>query len=607
MGEQLPPISDTGTPREWWERAIERRHHWAEGHTGVVRRLALASTVAVLLGLMLMLITYVFVPDARGGLRAWAGGLWLLALWFLLVRTKTLTWAGYSRMFTLGLVWAFAIGLIATALAAVADIGPVSTSDGAGIGLASVVEECLKLLPLAVVVLAAPLRAQRFSIADWFLLGWASGLAFVVVEETLRRLTFADPDRLPGSYLTFGLLHTEQANASSFGFAGHHVTTALVAIVTGLAVAWWRYASERPRPWRVIARLAAVAAPVLTLVTVVVDHAAYNASSIALDWADRDTTMPWFVQAWSTLTLHGSLRMPALVALVLAAMLIDSYRYARMGFAAIEERPAPRPIRVAWQAVEARRARLPADMAPVVRRLADRGTTVVYAGLSWCHIVVRDVHEIVTVHHRLDGENRAAAMRRGRTLITMQRTVRDIANRLDAEGHRAPGRVGAGAAALVLVLTALLLGPLLATGIGTQLVSTPGWLASTLHATQGWWLALPFAGKAVSVASVVTALGFSGVGLGRSHAMGSAPITAQPLEDFSQHPRAAVQHYFEATSPSGMLVDATAALAPVLSTATTASAGLVSTVDAFTAGPDAWSAGRAHALRALGGRLPFTG
>src|SRR5690606_12130885 len=96
----------------------------------------------------------------------------------------------------------------------------------------------------------------------------------------------------------------------------------------------------------------------LTLVTVIVDHAAYNASAVALDWADRDTTMPWFVEAWSTLTLHGNLRMPTLVVLVLVAMLIDSYRYARMGFAAIEERPAPRPIRATWQAVENRRARL---------------------------------------------------------------------------------------------------------------------------------------------------------------------------------------------------------------------------------------------------------
>jgi len=617
VDEPLPPISDTGTPQEWWERAGERRRLWAEQHTGTARRVALVSTGALLLGLLLMVVTYLVVPDARAGLRAWAGGLWLLALWFLLMRTKTLTWSGYTRMFTVSLVWAFAIGLVATSLTDIAGIGPVSSSDGAGIGIASVVEECLKLVPLAVVGLVAPLRARRLSVADWFLLGWASGLAFLVVEETLRRLTFTatqpadalfgDQSDLPRSYLTFGLLHTHQSSASPFGFAGHHVTTALVAVVAGLAVALWRHAAGRRGRGRILARAVAVAAPLLTLVTVVVDHATYNASSVALDWAQRDTTMPWFFELWSRLTLHGAGRMPLLVLLVLAAMLVDSYRYARIGFAAIEERPAPRAIRSAWAVVDSRRSRLPSDLAPALRRVADVSVTVVYAVLSWCHIVVRDLHEIATVHHRLDGENRWAAMRRGRTLITMQRTVRDIANRLDAEGHRAPTRAAAAAVALTLTVAAALVGPFLATQIGADLVAAPGWLAASLHTAQGWWVALPFAGKAVTLASMVTALGLTTAGLGRSYALGTIPLTAHPLAGFSRAPASAIRRYLETTSPAGMLVDASAALAPALSTrATAASPGLVSTVDAFAAGPDAWSAGRTSALRALGGRLPFS-
>lgn len=256
-----PITSIRPAPREWWQHLAVWRSRWLGTHPRAARALAVART-AVLAGSLLWLPgLWLFLPELRLGMRAYLGCLWVVVAWFTLARTKTLTWSGFLGFFALCVPWSIGIGLVTTVMAGqVPQIDMFAvTETGAQVAIAGVVEEAGKLMPVAVLVLLAPRRTARFATVDWFLLGLASGTAFLAVEESLRRTSLATgnvgfgsllgltPDGvLPPGYVRFGLAPVPTpmsadgallAPTTVAEFGGHAIMTALITGVVGLAVA----------------------------------------------------------------------------------------------------------------------------------------------------------------------------------------------------------------------------------------------------------------------------------------------------------------------------------------------------------------------------------
>lgn len=105
------------------------------------------------------------------------------------------------RYFAACIPWSAAIGVVSALLAAGAGV-PV-TSAGPALAIAALTEEGLKLLPVALVALAAPRRASRFATVDWLLLGMASGTAFTPSSRSRYADSTCRPP--PGSAQLTGL------------------------------------------------------------------------------------------------------------------------------------------------------------------------------------------------------------------------------------------------------------------------------------------------------------------------------------------------------------------------------------------------------------------
>ncbi len=127
--------------QEWWERLRDRCDAWRRTHPGPVRAVAGVRAVLLWVGLVWIAVVLVWMPDLGLGARAWLGCLWLVVVWFLLLRTKTLTASGYGRWFALSVLWSVPTGVISALLSAGA--GGVA-ADGPGIGIAAFTEEATR-------------------------------------------------------------------------------------------------------------------------------------------------------------------------------------------------------------------------------------------------------------------------------------------------------------------------------------------------------------------------------------------------------------------------------------------------------------------------------
>ena len=205
--------------------------------------------VASWFALLVVLVAVVVSPTVRTALGAWIGCMWLVV--FALARAKTVSWALTSGVFATGMPLALLIAMASLWVCSAAGVSPSSTA--ASIVVASLVEEVLKLTPLAVLTLVAPGRVRRFLVSDWIVLGVASGAAFEVVEEVTRRITLLNGG---GSLLdsllcpkggvrqvecsgatTYSLSPFSGAAGNIFPYAGHAIITGMVAGAIGLGIA----------------------------------------------------------------------------------------------------------------------------------------------------------------------------------------------------------------------------------------------------------------------------------------------------------------------------------------------------------------------------------
>lgn len=431
----------------------------------------------------------------------WLGTLWVVVAWFFLARTKTLTWSGFVRFFSVCAVWSVAVGVVLRAVSA--DVGGTAgLGQGAVTFVAGIGEEALKVVPVVVLAVMAPRRVSRFAAVDFVLLGLASGAAFEAVEEAVRRtywvtggnkglaalLRDVDSNGIPVDYVHYGLwpVPTEMAGQASWTadpvvFGGHAMTTALVCGVAGLGVVAWRAVRARSVLARVVVRLLVLVVPVVVLVTMMSDHLACNARLNTGDaWLAEGSAVPWWLQVPWKWFGQAQYRPAAFVMLFLVCLAVDAFRLAARPATNLVPGPAWAWVAqagaglAAWQA----RARWPGRTA----------ASTLNAGLALVWVTGRDLGQTVLAHTRDPGEPRLVAARRAGAAVSAQRTAREAGMEHHA-GQVRPWRVRLVAVGLLgsLLVAALVLAPHLAEGTGPQMQDGWSWLAGLLDAITGWW------------------------------------------------------------------------------------------------------------------------
>ncbi|MGW6129080.1 restriction endonuclease fold toxin-2 domain-containing protein [Cellulomonas sp. NPDC055163] len=551
-------------PPEGWEVARARTAAWWADRPVLAARWARVRAVGLWVSLVLVLVMLLVVESARASVRVYVGSFVLLVVWFLLARTKTLSWATTARLFSLAVLWSAVIGWFTLQVAAALDLGP--SSDGSGVALAGFLEETGKLVPLLALALLAPGRVRRFSATDWSLVGFASGIAFNAYEDAVRQVAsrgtlwlFWNPPEpyTLNPWTTAGFASTDGVAVAH----GHHIWTVTTAMSIGLGIALWR-TGRRP------ARAAGVGLPVLSFVLTVAEHASYNAHNAHSSWPAEDAAgFPAVLSGLWSLTGHGRATGVLSALLLVACLLVDVQRRHRAaglapldgdrlrpGGALVDTPPGQRLLRW-WQ------GRVGTGTG-IARRLASLATPVLRALAQWW----ADVAVVVAAHARVGTEPRRLAVGRARAVAVHVRNIRADAMALTTPGveprarrvfQRATAVVGGAWLAL-----ALWWGTTMASGIGRYLLldGNGNYLAGLLENAGQWWNGLSpvqqvavGAGVAALVAlsggSLALAVGVSGVATyGLSHAEGAATFTRDPVR--------ATADYLATTTPLEAGMDA---------------------------------------------------
>ncbi|MCM0638918.1 restriction endonuclease fold toxin-2 domain-containing protein [Cellulomonas wangsupingiae] len=605
-------LAGAAPPREWWQVWAQRRAQWWAARPALTARWARARAIGLWVALVWLLGLFVFMPDLRLGLRAYLGSVWVVVAWWALARTKTLTWSGFMRFFAACLPWSIGIGLLSMFLSTA--IGETVSSTGANVVIAGVVEEALKLVPIALVALLAPRRAARFATVDWALLGVASGTAFLAVEEGVRRVYLLVVDNLgtlmarlwtingvPEDWIRFQLAPVPTSwQEGPAGFGGHAVMTAIVTGLVGLALVASRSVRGRGGITATAVRVAAVGIPLLALVSAAADHAGYNvqnqgAHNLGPDgtplWLDPATsTIPWWIRVpWSWLG-HGHGRPALFVLIVVVCLLVDASRLSRVPGSNLRTVPRTR-----W--VHASRDVLPHSRTHTLARAAG---TVLQAAAALVWLTARDLREQLAAHTPQPGQKRWEIARRAAVVPSAQRAAREVTyDALAAPVHPGARRAVAGGALAVLLLAALVLAPRTAANVGMLPFDRSRWLAGVMNAVGDWWHDQPVgtqiligAGIAAAIAlsggSLALAFGVSGVltwGLDKSHGIAT----------WVQDPEQATRDYFATATPAQLAADTVGAaltFAPTNFAGAAVGRGVRTVVDDVIADPAAWMATR---------------
>ncbi|WP_240038162.1 PrsW family glutamic-type intramembrane protease [Actinomyces procaprae] len=515
--------------------------------------------------LVVVLVALVVSPALRAALGAWVGCVWLVVCWSALARAKTVSWMLVSGVLAAAMPWA---GVIAATSAWVSGLAEVSVSStAASVVVAPLVEEAGKLVPLAVLALAAPGRARRLLASDWLVLGVACGAGFEAVEEMARRVAILETqlglfdtlDLLTCSYQGVGGLECLGARTFSLSpfsgqagdylaFAGHAIVTGVVAGTLGVAVSVWRRCRGLSGWVRVAVRAVCVLAPLWALWVAMVDHAGGNASHYGA-WSQTGDEAPWWpVGVTSTLTLGGHGRGWVLLALLGVAWLLDVRTLWEGGYTLSIEGSDGGGRLGLWR--ERRFKALPYDRwRPLRAVLIDLVATT---GIEW-RWAYRTLLEAASTR-----QPRLLAVAPSRLRIGREEASRAV---LDAVPQRwwvwrLAGVVALGAAVGLLVVTVVL-----AAALQEQLSSSGSllWLAGILNALGSWWEGLSLGQKAAVVFFVGAVVVFTGgtVGLAFEVGMGAATLfgAARGAADLMRDPSGTTRRYLSTHTPAEIVMD----------------------------------------------------
>lgn len=557
---------DVPWPAEWWERWAERRAAWARRHRVWLRRLLVARLVLLAASLTWLVVASLLLVDVRQSMLAvYAGSVWVCVLWFLMLRTKTVSLSGMLRWFAASVLWSLVVGWALFRWAHTPDMAPSFT--GPTTMIASFGEESLKLLPLAVLALVGPGRVRRFSVADWMLLGVVSGAAFECAEEIVNRVVareqWGDALFLASNLTTFGLGGPSQPERDAF-FPGHHVTTGLVACSVGLAVALWRRARRADAVGRLAHQTFAALLVAATWWSAVSIHAHVNLQGERLD------LLPWPVRAWLTI-LPDSWGATWTLALVVAVVLaVDGHRLRSNGGWLF-----PLPVHASFVRVDDALAGLaaPTSAPGTARRAADSATDVVR---SWSFVLadtVRGVTAFVAAGARRPGEPWWHAARAAQASVVATRRSRELVLHDSAPSARSVStRLSAAGVVVAILVTAFPLARALARHVEANRDRGLGitrWLAGVLDRLGDWWDGLDGWEK-VAVVGAAFALTALTAGLLGGATVGGALMTgvsggsgvftvvdnADHLADYARAPSTAAQKYWADVTPGSVLLDA---------------------------------------------------
>ena len=564
-GQKETTPSERPPRQEWWERLRDRT-----SRSRIFLALRRVRAVASWFALLVVLVAVAVSPTVRTALGAWIGCLWLVVCWFTLARAKTVSWALTSGVFATGMPLALLIATASLWVCSAAGVSPSSTA--ASIVVASLVEEVLKLTPLAVLTLVAPGRVRRFLVSDWIVLGVATGAAFEVVEEVTRRITLLNGG---GSLLdsllcpkggvrqvecrgatTYSLSPFSGVAGNIFPYAGHAIITGLVTGAIGLGIALWRRARVHRGGYRAALQILAPVVPLWTWWVAVVDHMGRNASDYVM-WLQTGGEAPsWPIEVTASLTGYGQGRGVILLLMLALAWVIDSRTLWSGGYVSTLEsdnygnRWGPWRWRV-WAGVP-RNA--------FGRFLADGACLVSVVGVEWRWAWMTLME--------------AATFREPRLLLETPaklRIAREEAAR--AELDPAPEQWWrarlAGLCAVVAGLLVIAMVPGLTRSMADSLgEGQPYWLAGLLDALGAAWESLSWeqklglmllAGALILLSGGTLGLAFD-IGMGVATVFGGARGAAALMRD----PRGTVARYLSTHTPAEIALDlATAALTTV--------------------------------------------
>ena len=554
------PGADAPPRQEWWERLRDRT-----SRSRIFLALRRVRAVATWFALLVLVVAVMVSPTLRTALGAWIGCLWLVVCWFALARAKTVSWALTSGVLATGMPLALLIAMVSLWVCSAAGVTPSDTA--ASIVVASVVEEVLKLTPLAVLALAAPGRVRRFLVSDWIVLGVAAGAAFEAVEEVTRRIrlltgggSLLDSLLCPkggarqvecNGATTYSLSPFSGAAGNIFPYAGHAVVTGLVAGAIGLGIALWRRGRVHHGGYRAALQILAPVVPLWTWWVAVVDHMGRNASDYVL-WLWTGGEAPsWPIEVTASLTNYGHGRGGILLLMMALAWVIDSRTLWGGGYVSALEsdnygnRWGPWRWRV-WAGVP-RNA--------FGRFLADGACLVSVVGIEWRWAWMTLME--------------AAAFREPRLLLTTPaklRIAREEAARAELDPApeqwwrvRLAGLCAVAAGVLVIAMVPGLTRSM-ADGLGE---GQPYWLAGILDALGAAWESLSWeqklglmllAGAIILLSGGTLGLAFE-VGMGVATVFGAARGAAALMRD----PRGTVARYLSTHTPAEIALDLAAA------------------------------------------------
>lgn len=561
-------------PPELWERVAGIPSVWLGAHPAVASRLVRVRAIGLWLSLVWVLVLLVLVPEVRASVRAYAASFLLVVVWFVLVRSKSISWATTARVFTACVAWSAVIGWFTLRIAGGLDLWP--SSDGASTALAGFLEESGKLVPLLALVLVAPGRVRRFAAADWAMLGFVSGAAFNAYEDALRQIGSVHGIFMLSAEKTYSVNPWASGRFVTIdGVAvspGHHLWTATAAMSIGLGIALWR--SDR---WG--RRVAAFALPVATVLLVIAEHASFNAHNISLSWPQDggEGFSPVLSSVWS-LSGHGRASGVLAVVLLAACLAVDAHRRhhaallapadadrLRPGGAVFAMEPGARAL-ARWRARIGRLVGRPGsawDRLGLIglRVLAASGSLVIEAVSQWW----ADLVLVVVAHARVDGEPRRDAIRRGRAVAVRVRGIRAEAMTLATPGHEPHARrrfaVVGGVIGGLALLACVSWGSHMAAAIGASLrvEGDSTYLAGLLDNAGAWWGGLsPWQQIAVGagIAALIALSGGSlGLALGVSGIATYGLTKAHGAATFTRNPAAATTNYLSTTTPLEALLD----------------------------------------------------
>ncbi|MDM5339140.1 DNA/RNA non-specific endonuclease [Fictibacillus enclensis] len=292
------------TLRHKIEAIVHRIMSWMQSHPWIRALYSILSWIS----LLLFILSLFFIKDSRIMFVQFLWSFYLLLQFWILCRSKTLTWRKFTYFFMAG-SWLIAPLNALIVLLITAVFGGRALDVWSQSFITPVTEEVLKLLPLTIYLFLSR-RATALSLSDYALAGAATGAGFQFLEETARRLVsgaFYGKSLLTGQVLHWDFFSLFPGYFEGYIFnertsAGHAVLTAMVTVGFGLAM---RY-KHRLKGFTFLI-------PLCLLGLCILDHIVWNAGYRA----------PAVLRGFHDLLGSGYASKPIFLGMLIAAVIID--------------------------------------------------------------------------------------------------------------------------------------------------------------------------------------------------------------------------------------------------------------------------------------------